>query len=268
MSNTDEYYLDENISSTEEYFSKSNKYKLIVKKYCTKNVSKKNTWEITQAFVYKTDDNQLITSIKRNYFQFPYLFFEKNNKEYLICGSTYMSQTIVDLESGKVFDNKGKTDGFCWASIYQFNENTIYVLGCYWGATYEYKFYDFTDFDDLFENGLKKLDLDEEIKTNYYLDCDMYKSVVSIDNNIITFEFTQKYYKCSKDNCDCKYKHDEDIDMPFMYWEYEQYYESKLQNFPEANKLKKYKRIMVKISLTREDDKMKTVSLYIDPIKN
>jgi len=142
----DEYYKDEYVTETTEHISPTNKYKLIIKTYDTSIKSGKSTWAYTQGFVYDINNN-LIGSIKRNYSSFPFVFFKQGPKEYLVSGRSYMRQTILDLETGKVYDNTEDPDAddFCWAEIIQLDENTIVAQGCYWGGGYEYRFFDFTN---------------------------------------------------------------------------------------------------------------------------
>jgi hypothetical protein len=137
----DEIYVSKNLIKTKEHLSPSGRFRLVVETYQTSPT----TWNYTKGIIYS--NNQWVGEIRRNYPHFPFLFFRKNNgTEYLISGRTYLSQTIINCETGHVYDNTdGETDHFCWSDIYQVNENTICVLGCVWGGSYFYQFYDMTN---------------------------------------------------------------------------------------------------------------------------
>src|ERR1700758_4295029 len=135
------YYLPENITKTSFRTSPSGKYAVIINTYNTSKISGKNTWEYTQGEVYFGD--RLVGSIRRNYCEFPFLFFQRGDHEWFISGSSYMNQTVIDCSTGEIYDRN--KDEFCWAKIYQLDENTLAVEGCYWGAGYETQFFDFTD---------------------------------------------------------------------------------------------------------------------------
>lgn len=163
-----DYYKDENVIETSQHMSPSGNYKLIVKKYNTSKVSGQSTWEYTQGLAYDMDNN-LIGYIKRNYSEFPFVFFKQDEKEYLVSGRSYMKQTILDLQSGEIYDNSDNpdVDEFCWADISQLDENTLVVNGCYWGGGYEYKFFDFSDIT----KGWPELQVDDEISKKGFDQC-------------------------------------------------------------------------------------------------
>jgi len=178
-----DYYQEENVIKVIEHQSphEGSPYKLVIKTYNTKNISGKSTWDYTQGFIYNHD--QLIGSIKRNYMSFPFCFFKQNNQEYLISGSSYMRQTILDCQTGEIYDNVNEdVSNYCWASIEQLDENTVFVQGCYWGGGYNYCFFDFTNF----KTGWYELNVDESITSKYYLDDNM--SSYTIENNIVTIK--------------------------------------------------------------------------------
>ncbi len=99
-----------------------------------------------------TSDNNKITEVQRNYSYFPFAWIERhaNGHSYLICGENYQGQTIIELDTGKrinyVPDSASQGAGFCWAGAYPSPDgNLVAVYGCYWGASYEVKMYDFSD---------------------------------------------------------------------------------------------------------------------------
>lgn len=147
-----------------EYISPSGKYKLIVE-----NIpAKPKCWDYTCGKVYN-ESQELIIEVNRNYSSFPFLFIENhlNKYDYLICGSDYQGQTIIELDSKKRIDylspeaNQGH--GFCWAE-YKFDEKTqiLIVCGCIWAGPYEYRFYDFSDPI----NGWPEIECENEILDN------------------------------------------------------------------------------------------------------
>lgn len=139
----DKIFIKQNLIDTSEHLSASGKYKLVIEKYKTTS----NTWNYTKGTVYSTNTGEWIGEIKRNYPIFPYLFFVKKNTEYLISGRTYMSQTIINCNTGHVYDNTDDTESerFCWSQMWQVDESTLCVCGCFWGGPYMYSFYDFSN---------------------------------------------------------------------------------------------------------------------------
>lgn len=154
---TEQVFIKENLIQTQEYLSPSKRYKLIVETYKTG----KGTWNYTKGTIYSSS-NHWVGEIRRNYPHFPYLFFSKkdisgNYVEYLISGRDYTSQTIIHCETGHVYDNtddKNK-DPFCWSQMWQVDQNTLCVCGCYWGGSYIYSFFDFSNLN----LGWKRLDV-------------------------------------------------------------------------------------------------------------
>lgn len=246
-----DYYKEEFIIKTEE--KQIDDYKVIIKEYDTKTLSGKNTWNFTQGFIYKND--VLIGSIKRNYSHFPYTLFKNKNKTYFISGSSYMCQTIIDCETGELYDNSSSSDSFIWASYYQINENTLCVLGCYWGGPCEYRFFDMTDPS----KGWTQLKIDETLPRYHYVlfnnDVGNMKNYskpeVEGDNVIFTVRETRI--------------RDGDTDMEFSEYKYQDYYN---RDTPEKiiqiedYKSKIYYVPRVKLVLRREGDTMKVVEFW------
>lgn len=138
-----DYYVPQNKHPEEKVcLSPSGKYRLVVERYSTGP----NTWRVSQGLVYNVETNALIATIRRNYSAFPFNFIEGHPKgDFLVCGESYMSQTIVDLATGEK-RNTPDSDGFCWAdSRYVPDAQLLIVDGCYWAAPYEFRFYDFSD---------------------------------------------------------------------------------------------------------------------------
>jgi len=92
--------------------------------------------------------DEIIEVVNRNYTSFPFEWVEShpNGHDYLICGETYMGQTIIELDTGKRIDFNCKEgqEGFCWAEFkISPNKEMLAVAGCYWAAPYELWVVDF-----------------------------------------------------------------------------------------------------------------------------
>lgn len=62
----------------------------------------------------------------------------------------YQGQTVIELDTGNHVSHLPKSAengaGFCWAAIHPSpNGKVIAVEGCFWGAPYEIRFYDFAE---------------------------------------------------------------------------------------------------------------------------
>jgi hypothetical protein len=136
-------FIPENKKSEKIHTSESEKYQLKIEVYKTGP----KTWDYSKGIIYRVADNSIVCELERNYGQFPFLFFRKKDTEFLICGKSYMSQTIVDLSNGKTYDNTNDKykDSWCWTEMHQLDENTLVVCGCYWGGPHHYRFYDMSD---------------------------------------------------------------------------------------------------------------------------
>lgn len=149
-----------------EILSPSGRFKLTIRHYNTK----KGCWDYSRGTVIRVEDGEEICDIVRNYGSFHHSFVEKRIpgecsgcslcrrddgtpfeycEEWLITGRSYMSQTVVNLETGDIYEPAGdQHDGFafCWADcMLSPDGNTLMVDGCHWACPYEFRFYDFTD---------------------------------------------------------------------------------------------------------------------------
>ena len=162
-----EFITEENETDSEEILSPSGRFRLMIRHYRTKP----NCWEYSRGTVTRVEDGEEICDIVRNYGWFVHSFVEKKvpiggecndcqcdcegcrptecHEEWLITGRSYMSQTIVNLETGDIYEPAGdQYDGFafCWAQhSLSPDGNTLMVDGCHWACPYEFRFYDFTD---------------------------------------------------------------------------------------------------------------------------
>jgi hypothetical protein len=254
MTEFNDFFKDEYIIKTIE--KNHDLYKVIIHTYDTTKLSGKNTWNYTQALLY--NGNNLIGSIKRNYSHLPYTFFKKTNRDYFISGTSYMSQTIIDCTTGQIYDSKPETNGFCWATYHQLDENTLCVCGCFWGCPYQYKIYDMTDPS----KGWPELKLDDNIPKYCYImfnhdvgNQKNYFDPVMEDGNIV-FRIRETRIK------------DGDIDMEYSTYKWQDYY---YKDQPEKivkiddHKNKKYYRDMVKLVLRRIEDTLVLVEFWRSP---
>jgi hypothetical protein len=159
----DKIFIKENIIQTKEHLSPSGRYKIIIETYKTL------TWNYTKGTIYSCSSSSLhwVGEIKRNFPQFPFLFFSRpEGQEYLISGKNFTSQTIINCETGHIYDNTDDptSDPFCWSKIWQVDKNTLCVCGSYWGGTNIYSFFDFSNLN----LGWKRLDV-KSSKLQHYL---------------------------------------------------------------------------------------------------
>lgn len=129
---------------TEEKLSPSGKYKLLIRWYATSE----GCWNYSRGTVTRVNDGEEICDIVRNYSSFTNSFVEKNGVEYLITGRSYMSQTIVNLETGRDMEPQDfhyEGYAFCWVAHELLTDDLLFVDGCHWACPYEFRFYDFSD---------------------------------------------------------------------------------------------------------------------------
>jgi hypothetical protein len=127
-----------------EVLSPSGAYRLTIQEYRRPP----GRWNYTRGTVTRVRDGAIIADIKRNLSAFHHSFVTKDDREYLIAGRAYTSQTIVDLERGIEHEPSGDPyrDAFCWAKCLTSPDgNTLVVDGCIWACPYELRFFDFTD---------------------------------------------------------------------------------------------------------------------------
>ncbi len=130
---------DETSGVVVSHTSPSGKYRLDVTRHNTGGT----TWEISKGRVYWGE--LLIATVCRNYPAFPFAWIEDHpNGDFLVCGKSYMSYSLVDLISGQTTHNPEK--GFCWSSIHPSpDKSMLAVTGCYWGGEYEVRIFDFSN---------------------------------------------------------------------------------------------------------------------------
>jgi len=135
-----------NLKDRKEHLSPSGEYKLVVTPYETSP----GCWGYTQGLVYQRKEDVPIAEIQRNYSRFPFAWVEEHAKgDFLLCGETYQGQTVINLKTGArrdhLPDSASRGSGFCWACIHPSpTGKLVAVEGCFWGAPYEIRFYDFS----------------------------------------------------------------------------------------------------------------------------
>lgn len=161
----EEIFTEENEEKDcQSYVSPTERYVLQISSYSTRPGS----WNCSRGRIYAGDappgstNPQLIADVQRNYQSFPFLWIENHvdGHDYLICGSHYMGQTFVQLDTGKVFEHEPKGEDLCWRSYRLLTPTLLLVQGCYWGAPDEYRLFDVSKP----ENGWP------EIEVGHYLD--------------------------------------------------------------------------------------------------
>lgn len=181
-----DYYVDENERlEKKEIDSPSGRFKLLIRYYDTK----KGCWMFSRGTIYRKSDGVEVCDIKRNYGVFNHSFVEKDGQEWLITGRSYMSQTIINLDTGQEYEPKGDqfdSMAFCWSSHKLSPDGNILVVeGCHWAAPYEFRFFDFSDPS----KGWKELEMDKES----YIPAD-HKWPEWLDNNTVICYESEEFY--------------------------------------------------------------------------
>jgi hypothetical protein len=147
---TSDFFTPKNaqLETRKEHLSLSGKYKLIVTMFATKP----GCWNYTQGLIYAIGRDEPIGEIQRNYSSFPFLFIEDhpNGHPYLVGGSNYQGQTVIELDTGTRRDflpeEAKQGHGFCWiGGKFDAATQTYVACGCIWAGPYEFRFYDFSD---------------------------------------------------------------------------------------------------------------------------
>jgi hypothetical protein len=138
------YFTPERVIHQAESFSPSGRFRLLPRIYSTKP----SAWNYSRGTVYRVADGYEVCDIKRNLSGFHHTFFNRHGQEWLLAGRSYMSQTLVNLETGEEFEPSGdqyNSSAFCWQQGFISPDgNTWAVLGCYWACPEEIKFFDFS----------------------------------------------------------------------------------------------------------------------------
>lgn len=144
----------------EKITSPSGKYLLIIDYYEKEDKAKKLTLRYTKGSIRIKKTNTLVTEIFRNFYCFEYYFFFKDNKEWLLCGKTPLSQCFIDLDSCKIYENTDISNehNYYWGDDVKISPDAtkLTVLACIWGKNFELHVYDISKI----ENGWHRIDVD------------------------------------------------------------------------------------------------------------
>jgi hypothetical protein len=140
------YFVETNLEGqAEDATSPSGRFRLTIRTYRTAP----GRWNYSRGTITRVSDGTTICDIQRNYGTFHHSFVTKDEREFLITGRSYMSQSIVDLDRSQEFepsDDHYNGGAFCWARCYLSPDgNTLAVDGCIWACPYELRFFDFTN---------------------------------------------------------------------------------------------------------------------------
>ena len=143
------YFVEANAKRSErkEHVSPSGQYKLVIMPFATRPGS----WNYTQGLVYRMGEDKPVAEVQRNYCQFPYAWVEGHDKgDFLLCGEDYQGQTVINLKTGARRDTLPEDAlegfGFCWVRIHPSPTGKLLCVdGCFWGAPYELRFFDFAE---------------------------------------------------------------------------------------------------------------------------
>jgi len=175
---------------TKEELSPSGRYRLLIRWYATKEGS----WNYSRGTVTRVSDDLEVCDIVRNYSSFHHSFVTKGDTEYLITGRSYMSQTIVNLETGQDMEPQDyhyNGSGFCWAQAKLSPDGNVLVVdGCHWAAPYEFRFYDFSDPEG---QGWPELPVETPNGEGTWLYSDEEQPVFNEDGTITVCETAQIY---------------------------------------------------------------------------
>lgn len=138
------------ITSTKIEYSESGKYCLVIHTVKTKPSCWKYTIGIVSNVLEKFQ--KPIAIIERNYCVFWHCFIEDHpdGNDYLLCGSDYQGQTVINLTNGTRIDylpeEAKQGGGFCWALAEISPDKThLLVEGCYWAGASDLLVLDFTN---------------------------------------------------------------------------------------------------------------------------
>ena len=209
------FFVEDNLLDKTTRESQTGRFILEIGTYKTKQ----NYWNYTSGKIIRKSDSKIIAVINRNYGHFNYLFFTKNNQDWLLGGSTYMSQTFVNCDTGEVYDNTEqlkmtieyqKGNSFCWSRCeVSPNENMLMVIGCYWACPYEYKFFDIFDI----AKGWSELKIETEYGCENF-DSDDYawiEDIFIIKRNISYFKYQDRWIELYSLEHDELFERDNDV---------------------------------------------------------
>jgi hypothetical protein len=148
----EKYFIKQNLKYTEPLIE-FNGYTLEISHYKTKD-NVLYTSDYTRGII--KNGNEVIADIKRNYYDFPYLFIEhQNGKLYLLCAEDHKGYTIINLTDKTITtyipDVLSLGAGLSWEKIIEYNKysNKLTVVGSINGFLDEIIIYDFSTPDSI-----------------------------------------------------------------------------------------------------------------------
>jgi hypothetical protein len=140
------------------------------------------------------DGDTIIFEITRNYPRFPFAFFKRDGREWLLCGRSYMQVLFLDLENRKEYEFEAP-HGFIWAHTIPNTDGTLFMVeGCFWAAPYQIAFYKWSDINlppihILYESEklMDKLSDDFSYDQVVWIDSTTIKLDLVVDTNAIQF---------------------------------------------------------------------------------
>lgn len=124
-------------------FSPDQRYLISVMTYRTR----KYCWNYTRALVYRTDTQEIIADLRRNYDNFWYRWIFTPQGDFLLCSQNYQGYTLVNLATGNVDDfippEAKRNEGFIWDRvILSPGETRVLVIGHQFGMRSDIRVYD------------------------------------------------------------------------------------------------------------------------------
>ena len=254
-----QFFVPTNLKGEQTRSLFDGRYTLTVQTYTTTE----GAWEYTRGIV-KDAVGDILFDVQRNYSDFLACPFTTNGNDYLVVGIHYQVPTLLNLT--KKIAMTIENDSFCWSNMTASpSGKTLLLSGCFWGAGYEYRFYEVTG------DTLKRLTLsdpsvdvdvyDEGDKDDDGLDDHLQKCEWSTDGDcdILTITELHRYYR----------------DLKMLYTEAEGYFDEQIgamtwENFnekyneKEALKAKHASEILPvkKLTLRHLNDRINVVSQW------
>ena len=118
----------------------------ITLRYTTFNTGK-GTWEVVRAEWIQ--NGEIVVKIDHGYSHYPSSYFKRDGKDYIITPTqSYQEGVIICLDDQKVY--KVSHDGWCPTQFYLNADNTkVAIPGCFWGGSYDYRFYDISNLEEV-----------------------------------------------------------------------------------------------------------------------
>lgn len=84
--------------------------------------------------------------IKRDHHDFPFAFTIRDGEEWLVCARRHTGQTMINLDTGYVYDNPGEVNSFRWEKILASPDGQTFMMtGNFPNWDKQIKFYEFKE---------------------------------------------------------------------------------------------------------------------------